>query len=200
MSTEQNGRDSSDNQRSFWSQWPILFGLSLTWGALWQDFSPGVLLAGALFSTLILWFYRLPRVNFSDRFNLWYALVFTGRFLWHVVMASVRVASDAITKGPTIVNSVVEVRLRSHDDLIVTLTGHALALVPGSLVIDVDRPSSTLFLHCLNVEDSDAVQAFKDEAWATEAAIVRAIGSKADLELVQDDEARRAGATGRTQG
>ena len=186
-----------EGRRPFWSQWPILLGLSLTWGALWQDFSPGVLLAGLFFSMLVLWFYRLPRIQFADRFNLWYALVFTVRFLGHVIAASVDVAKDAIVKGPRIVNSVVAVRLRSHDDLIVTLTGHALALVPRSLVIDVDRPSSTLFLHVLDAGDDEAVEGFRNEALATEAALIRAIGTKADLELVRDDEARRAGAAGK---
>lgn len=186
-----------EGRRPFWSQWPILLGLSLTWGALWQDFSPGVLLAGLFFSMLVLWFYRLPRIQFADRFNVWYALVFTVRFLGHVIAASVDVAKDAIVKGPRIVNSVVAVRLRSHDDLIVTLTGHALALVPGSLVIDVDRPSSTLFLHVLDAGDDEAVEGFRNEALATEAALIRAIGTKADLELVRDDEARRAGAAGK---
>ena len=186
-----------EGRRPFWSQWPILLGLSLTWGALWQDFSPGVLLAGLFFSMLVLWFYRLPRIQFADRFNPWYALVFTVRFLGHVIAASVDVAKDAIVKGPRIVNSVVAVRLRSHDDLIVTLTGHALALVPGSLVIDVDRPSSTLFLHVLDAGDDEAVEGFRNEALATEAALIRAIGTKADLELVRDDEARRAGAAGK---
>lgn len=186
-----------EGRRPFWSQWPILLGLSLTWGALWQDFSPGVLLAGLFFSMLVLWFYRLPRIQFADRFNLWYALVFTVRFLGHVIAASVDVAKDAIVKGPRIVNSVVAVRLRSHDDLIVTLTGHALALVPGSLVIDVDRPSSTLFLHVLDAGDDEAVEGFRNEALATEAALIRAIGTKADLELVRDDEARRAGVAGK---
>lgn len=186
-----------EGRRPFWSQWPILLGLSLTWGALWQDFSPGVLLAGLFFSMLVLWFYRLPRIQFADRFNVWYALVFTVRFLGHVIAASVDVAKDAIVKGPRIVNSVVAVRLRSHDDLIVTLTGHALALVPGSLVIDVDRPSSTLFLHVLDAGDDEAVEGFRNEALATEAALIRAIGTKADLELVRDDEARRAGVAGK---
>ncbi|MCY1159721.1 MAG: Na+/H+ antiporter subunit [Citricoccus sp.] len=184
--------EEQEGKRPFWTQWPILLGLTLTWGALWQDFSSGVLLAGVLFSVLVLWFYRLPRVHFSDRFNLWYILVFTVRFLGHVVTASVSVAWDAITKGPSIVNSVVAVQLRSHDDLIVTLTGHALALVPGSLVIDVDRPSSTLFLHVLDAGNAEAVEGFRNEALSTEAAIIRAIGTKADLALVKDDEARRA--------
>ncbi|NUL45932.1 Na+/H+ antiporter subunit E [Cellulosimicrobium funkei] len=191
--------DDQDGGRSFWSQWPLLLGLTLTWGALWQDFSPGVLLAGVVFSMLTLTFYRLPRVNFSDRFNLWYALVFTVRFLWHVVTASISVAWDAITQGPKIVNSVVAVPLRSHDDLIVTLTGHALALVPGSLVIDVDRPTSTLYLHCLNVDNAEAVESFRTEALSTEAAIIRAIGSKADLALLRDDVAQDTEAEARRE-
>lgn len=179
------GQDSADQRLSVLSQWPLLIGLTLVWGALWQDFSPGVLLMGALFSLAILWFYRLPRVKFSGRVNPWYVLVFTARFLRQIISASIDVAYDAIVKGPRIVNSVVAVQLRSHDDLIVTLTGHALALVPGSLVIDVDRPSSTLFLHCLDVTNEDEVEHFRQEALDTEAAIIRAIGSRADLELVR---------------
>lgn len=190
-SEEEQSEEEQEGRQPFWSQWPILVVLSLTWAALWQDFSPGVLLAGVVYSMLILWFYRLPRVKFSDRYNIWYILVFTFRFLGHVVVASVGVAWDAITKGPKIVNSVVAVQLRSHEDLIVTLTGHALALIPGSLVIDVDRPSSTLYLHCLDVKSDEDVQAYKDRALSTEATIIRAIGPKADLERVKDDEARR---------
>ena len=56
----------------------------------------------------------------------------------------------------------------------------------------MDRPSSTLFLHVLDAEDAEAVEGFRNEALATEAAIIRAIGTKADLALVEDDEARRA--------
>lgn len=186
--------EQQEGRRSFWSQWPILLGLTLTWGALWEDFSAGVLLVGLVLSLLILWFYRLPRVNFADRVNVWYILVFTVRFLGQVIAASVSVAWDAIAEGPRIINSVVAVRLRSHDDLIITLTGHALALVPGSLVIDVDRPSSTLFLHVLDAKDDKAVRGFRKEALATEAAIIRAIGSTADLARVRQDEARGAAA------
>lgn len=180
--------DSAEDRLSVRSQWPLLIGLTLVWGALWQDFSPGVLLMGAVFSLAILWFYRLPRVKFSGRVNPWYVLVFTARFLWRIIVASLEVAWDAIVKGPRIVNSVVAVHLRSHDDLIVTLTGHALALIPGSLVVDVDRPSSTLYLHCLDVTNEEEVEHFRQEALATEAAIIRAIGSREDLELVRAGE------------
>lgn len=181
--------DSDEEHLSVWSQWPLLIGLTLVWGALWQDFSPGVLLMGAIFSLAVLWFYRLPRVKFSGRVNIWYVIVFTVKFIGRIVTASIDVAWDALTKGPTIVNSVVAVHLRSHDDLIVTLTGHALALIPGSLVVDVDRPSSTLFLHCLDVTNDDDVEGFRREALVIEASIIRAIGSREDLDRVRAGEA-----------
>lgn len=180
-----------DTRRSFWSQWPLLVGLTLVWASLWQDFSISVLVAGVLFSLLVLWFYRLPPIRFADRINLWYVLVFSLNFLGRITVASIGVAWDAIAKGPRIHNSVVAVELRSRDDLIVTLTGHALALVPGSLVIDVDRPSSTLFLHCLDVKNDEDVEDFRRRSLRAESEIIRAIGSKADLARLKDDEARR---------
>lgn len=198
--SEMDLKDEDASHLSVLSQWPLLVALTLVWAALWQDFSLGVLLVGALISLAVVWFYRLPRVRFSGRFNLWYAFLFTCRFLYQVVAASLSVAWDAIVIGPRIVNSVVAVRLRSHDDLIVTLTGHALALVPGSLVIDVDRPSSTLYLHCLDVGTPEEVEHFRREAHATEAGIIKALGSREDLDLVRRLEAEQASSRRREQG
>lgn len=180
-----------EDQISLWSQWPTVIGLTLLWCALWQDFRPGTLLIGLAVALFVLWAFRLPRVPFPGRMNLWYSLVFTVVFLWKIVLASIDVARDAIVKGPKIINSVVAVQLRSHDDLIVTAVGHALALIPGSLVIDVDRPSSTLYLHVLDAENEEQVNAFRVESLSIEARIIRAIGSREDLALVRAED--RAG-------
>lgn len=184
-------RHTIEDQISLWSQWPTVIGLTLLWCALWQDFRPGTLLIGLAVALFVLWAFRLPRVPFPGRMNLWYSLVFTVVFLWKIVLASIDVARDAIVKGPKIINSVVAVQLRSHDDLIVTAVGHALALIPGSLVIDVDRPSSTLYLHVLDAENEEQVNAFRAESLSIEARIIRAIGSREDLALVRAED--RAG-------
>lgn len=180
-----------EDQISWWSQWPTVIGLTLLWSALWQDFRPGTLLIGLGVSLLVLWAFPLPRVPFAGRANIWYILVFSAVFLWKIVLASIDVARDAIVKGPRIINSVIAVKLRSHDDLIVTAVGHSLALIPGSLVIDVDRPSSTLYLHVLEVKTEDDVDEFRRGSLAIEARIIRAIGSKEDYALVQAED--RAG-------
>ena len=42
----------------------------IVWGALWQDFSPGNLLFGALIAVLVARLFYLPPVELSGRFNV----------------------------------------------------------------------------------------------------------------------------------
>ncbi|MDO5633777.1 MAG: Na+/H+ antiporter subunit E [Micrococcus sp.] len=188
-STDGGPRDTSEDGRPgaaarVLSQWPILVFMMILWAGVWQDFAPHVLVMGALFSLLIMWVFPLPPVPFPGRFNLWYVIVFTARFLWDIVRASIQVSFVVLVRGRAARSSIVEMRLRSHDDLVITLVSHALALVPGSIVLDVDRVTATLYLHCLDVADEQRIAETKANALRVEAAIIRAIGSRADMELL----------------
>ena len=68
-------------------------------------------------------------------------------FLAKVAAASFQVLYLAVVRGPRVSNALVAVPLRSHYDLLVTATGHVISLIPGSLVVEVDRSTSTLYLH-----------------------------------------------------
>ncbi len=160
---------------------PLLVWLVLVWGALWQDFSPGNLLFGALIAFAVANLLYLPPVELGGRFNLLYAVGFAGRFLYQLVLASVQVFWLALTRGPHLKNAVVAVRLRSPSDLLVTATGHALSLIPGSLVVEVDRSTSTLYLHCLNVVTSEDAENVRRNVRRTEEWLIRAMGSREDL-------------------
>ena len=138
-------------------------------------------------------------MDLSGRFNLFYAAGFGVRFLWKLVIASFHVLWLATVQGPRIKNAVVAVKLRSHSDLLVTATGHALSLIPGSLVVEVDRSTSTLYLHCLGVDSQEAAEKVRDDVRATESWLIRMMGTKEDLALVRAEQkdlqgtARRGG-------
>ena len=166
-------------------QWSMVAVMSVLWAAAWQDFGPHVLLTGAVFSLLVMWVFPLPTIPFPGRLHPWYCLVFTARFLWSVLLGSLQVAWVVMVRPRVSRHSIVEMRLRSHQDMILTFTSHALGLVPGSIVLDVDRVTATLYLHCLDVSDDEAIESIKAEALATEAAIIRAIGSREDRELLR---------------
>ncbi|ELT44081.1 Na+/H+ antiporter subunit E [Arthrobacter nitrophenolicus] len=168
---------------------PLLVWLVIVWGALWQDFSPGNLLFGALLAVAVARLFYLPPVELSGRFNILYAIPFALAFLAKVVVASAQVLHLAITRGPKVTNAVVAVTLRSHQDLMVTATGHVISLIPGSLVVEVDRSTSTLYLHAINISTPEDVENLRNEVRSIEAGLIRIMGTREELEAVRMEAA-----------
>jgi multicomponent Na+:H+ antiporter subunit E len=164
---------------------PLLVWLVLVWGALWQDFSPGNLLFGALLAVAVARLFYLPPVELSGRFNILHAVPFALMFLVKVVVASAQVLYLAVMRGPRVKNAVVAVSLRSHQDLLVTATGHIISLIPGSLVVEVDRSTSTLYLHALNISSAQDVENLRHEVRSIEAGLIRIMGTAEELESVR---------------
>ncbi|WP_457964134.1 Na+/H+ antiporter subunit E [Arthrobacter sp. D1-29] len=164
---------------------PLLVWLVVVWGALWQDFSPGNLLFGALLAVVVARMFYLPPVELSGRFNLLHAIPFALAFLGKVVAASFQVLYLAVVRGPNVTNAVVAVPLRSHQDLMMTATGHVISLIPGSLVVEVDRSSSTLYVHGLNVKNAEDVENLRREVRAIEAGLIRVMGTREELDAVR---------------
>jgi len=164
---------------------PLLVWLVIVWGALWQDFSPGNLLFGALLAVAVARLFYLPPVELSGRFNILFAVPFALVFLAKVVVASAQILYLAVVRGPRVKNAVVAVTLRSHQDLLVTATGHVISLIPGSLVVEVDRSTSTLYLHALNISSAADVEDLKKEVRSIEAGLIRIMGTKEELDAVR---------------
>jgi multicomponent Na+:H+ antiporter subunit E len=75
----------------------------------------------------------------------------------------------------------VQVQLRTDSDLLLTMVAESLSLVPGSLVLDLDRVQRLITLHLLPTRDLDAVAREKENVLAVEDRLVRAFGSPADV-------------------
>lgn len=186
MTREQRLADAKDEngqrQRSTLRQEiPLLIGMMLVWGALWQDFAIGNLVFGLLISLLLVRVFRLPPIILSGRFNIWRAVVFVGAFLRDVTLASFEVMFLAVFRGPRTKSAVITVMLRTESDLLVTFVGHVLTLVPGSYVVEVDRRSSTLYLHVLNVNDQADVEKARATVLLIEERLIRMMGTTEEL-------------------
>lgn len=188
LTTHEDMPSAIEDKRSRRSQWPMVVGLTFLWTALWQDLTPPTIVLGIVFSSAVMLLMPLPPVPFADRFNLLHTIKFVFYFLWKITVATWDVAIKAVSPGPNVINSVVAVKLRTQDDLLLTLVGHVYALIPGSLVIDVDRPSSTLFLHVIDVPDESTAEAFRVDSLDIEARMIRGFGSKRDYALVKAED------------
>ena len=176
----------------FWQRIPLLIWLVLVWGALWQNFSLGNLVFGALIAIGVSQAFYLPPVELSGRFNVLRAFAFVLVFLKDVTIASFNVFYLAVVRGPNIRNAVIAVPLRSRSDLMMTATGHVLSLIPGSLVVDVDRATSTLYVHALNVTTPQGVEKVRAEIRHIEAGLIKIMGTRGELAALRAEESGTA--------
>lgn len=175
------------HRATFKQEWPLLLLLLFVWGALWQDFSLGNMIFGAVIALVIVNLFPLPPVVLSGRINLWYCLKLFIWFMGQVVVASFHVAKLAIANGKKTHSAIIAVPLRTGSDLIVMTVGHVLTLIPGSFVIDVDRSSSTLYLHYIDIESPADVEKARAAIRDIERRLIMAIGSPDEYEAIKNE-------------
>lgn len=169
---------------AFLNQLPLFVGLVLLWALLWGKFSWLNLVTGVAFAAVVSVVFYLPAVQLSGRINLWRTAWLFGKLLVDIVRASVDVSRLALGPRYTPSNAIVAVHLRTRSDLILTWTAVATSIVPGSIVVDIERVDSTLYLHVINMHDVAATDRFRTHVLATERRIVLAFGSAEDVERV----------------
>lgn len=152
-----------------------VIAMVVIWCALWGSIAPTVIAIGTAVSLLILLMFPLPRMYFRFGIHPWRTVVLVSRFLWDVLVASVQVSWLAIRPRPPSSQPVV-VQLVSDSDLLQALTGLAVSLVPGSLIIDADAENRTLHVHVLYGHDR-ALDEFAGQVRAQERRIGLALGA-----------------------
>lgn len=163
---------------------PLLVGLVVTWMMLWREASLLSLLSGLLVSVLAMRLFYLPPVELAGRLNLWWAARYLGFFLWHLAVASCQVAWLAVRPGPPPRTSIIAVRLRTRSDFVLTIVGLTVSLIPGSLVAEVDRYGSILYLHVLNTPTQRQVREMRAQTLRIEELVTRAVGSQDEVEAL----------------
>ncbi len=162
---------------------PLLVALVLLWMALWGEITLLSGLSGLVVALVVTRLFYLPPVELSGRFNIGWFLVFVGRLARDLVIASVLVSAQAFAK-PVRANAVIAVKLKTASDFIMTMTATAVSLVPGSIVVEIDRDTATLYLHVLGASSEADIAEARSRVLATERGLVRAVGSRDDLRTV----------------
>lgn len=170
---------------------PLILWLMLVWAVLWGELTVKNLLVGLVLSLLVTRALALPPVQLSSRFNVLHAVTLFVTFLWQVIRASFEVMWTVIAHGPRASSSVTAVQMRSHSDLILTATGSTMGLIPGSVLLEVDRPNAILYFHVLDVHDDEDIEHFRESVRNTEAAWIRMMGSPEDYAALRREDAQK---------
>ncbi|WP_336659184.1 Na+/H+ antiporter subunit E [Leucobacter sp. USHLN153] len=160
---------------------PLVIGLVVLWMMLWHEVSLLSVVSGIVVAVIVMRVFYLPPVELAGRFNIWYVLRYVGYFIWHLARASWEVAWLAVRPGPPPKTSIIAVKLSTRSDFIITMVGLTNSLIPGSLVAEVDRFQSTLYLHVLNTPTQREITNMRREVRKIERLLVRAVGSKEEM-------------------
>jgi multicomponent Na+:H+ antiporter subunit E len=153
--------------------------LTLTWALLWDRVSLFIVLTGVLLSVGVFLVFPLPRIERKGIRPVALALL-VGRLAVDIVRSSVAVVALAFSSR-TPRSAIIRVQLRSRSDLVLTLTAELVSLVPGSIVLEVRRESSMLYIHVLDtVEPAELARAAQDVLDA-EARVLRAFGTDEEV-------------------
>jgi multicomponent Na+:H+ antiporter subunit E len=162
-------------------QVPLIAWLVLVWMLLWGTWSWANLLSGLLVALGVLVLLPLPHVVGGVRVRPVPLLVFLGHFVVDLFTSGAEVAWQALRPGGVQRTAIVQVQLRADSDLLLTMVAEATSLVPGSLVLDLDREQRVMTLHLLPVRDLADVARRKAHVLEVERRLVRAFGSPADV-------------------
>jgi multicomponent Na+:H+ antiporter subunit E len=163
------------------NQVPLLVSLVLVWNMLWGTWSWANLISGTVVALAVTWLLPLPPVTGGAQFHPVAVLRYLGHFVVDLATSSAQVAWEAVRPSGLRQGAIISVQLRTDSDLLLTMIAETLCLVPGSIVIDLDREQRTFALHLLSVRDLPEVEERRAAVLATEERVVRAFGSADDI-------------------
>ena len=180
------------------SQIVLLLGLVILWCLLWGQLTPLSVVSGIVLALVISLVFYLPAIDLSGRINIWHTAVFFVRLIIDICRASIDVAWLVINPRYHPSSAILAIALDTRSDIIMMFTAEAISLVPGSIVVDIDREESVLYVHVINVTTDDDLEKFRASVFATEKRLVMGIGSKDDVWRVkQPNELTRSSRRGR---
>lgn len=168
---------------------PAVVVLTLVWVLLWDDISVFIVATGVLLALLVGLVFPLPPIELHGRIRPLGLLRLGAQLLFDVARSSVAVVVLAFRFGSTPRSAILRVQLRSRSDLYLTQTAELVSLVPGTIVLEAHRSTSTLYLHVLDTVSEAQLEQARYDVLAAEARVLRAFGSAA--EIAELDEALR---------
>ncbi|RMI34359.1 Na+/H+ antiporter subunit E [Nocardia stercoris] len=138
----------------------VLLWLALVYTVLWSDFSVANMVAGLVIAALITMLLPLPRVSIHGRLHplslLWLVIVST----YYALESSFQVAWFSVRPAGAPVSGVLRVRMTIRSPMVLVLCADVLNLIPGTMVLELDRDTSTLWVHVLDVSSDESVDYF----------------------------------------
>ncbi|MEV3931708.1 MULTISPECIES: Na+/H+ antiporter subunit E [unclassified Streptomyces] len=162
---------------------PLIAWLTLIWVLLWSTLSWANVITGAAVAVVVCLAFPLPQVDLGLRLHPWGIVRLAGYLLYDMYTSGVKVTRQIFADRPHR-PAVIGVPLRCRSDLMLAATAVTVSNVPGGSVVEVRRATATLFLHVLDADRPEQLEAARSSVWRLEELTVRAFGTQDEIARV----------------
>lgn len=138
----------------------VVLWLAVVYTLLWGTLTLGNLVAGLLIGIVIVLVLPLPAMPVTGRFNPIAFAELVAVSTYYALQSSLQVAWLGIRPGSQPVSGVLRVRLDIQSELVLALCVDLLNLIPGTMVLEIDRDRRVVYVHVLDVGSDAAVAQF----------------------------------------
>lgn len=166
--------------------------LLFIWFAAFGDFSWVSLIGGTVIAIAIQWLFPLPHQSKTWHVRAVPLAWLVVRFLWDMTKAGLHVAYLVIFSPPR-KDGIVECQVRSVNPVYISILVAMTSLIPGTIVVQVDRSQRRIFLHVLDMEYQGGIAGVREATAAQETRILRALAPNSVLSETGLKERRHDG-------
>ncbi|TSD99413.1 Na+/H+ antiporter subunit E [Skermania sp. ID1734] len=139
----------------------VLVWLAIVWVWLWGDISWANVIAGLIIGALIMVLLPLPRVPVGGRVHPVAVLKLVVLFAYYAIESSVAVSWLAIRPTPPPETGLLAIPVSIRSDLVLVLFSDVLNMIPGSMVLEIDKEDRLVYIHLLDAGSPAAVARFR---------------------------------------
>lgn len=155
----------------------IIVWLTLVWVTLWEELSSANVIGGLVVAGVIVVVIPPMSGGSTVGFRPLRAIKLLVYFLWELLEASALMAWEVVTPRNRVNAAVVSIELTSRVIGVVTAVANMVSLTPGTLTLEVDEETMTLFIHVLHLE---SVQETRDSVLQLERLTLDAFPPRGD--------------------
>ena len=132
--------------------------LTLGWSALVGSFTLPSLIVGFVLAYCAIWVAR-PLFGETTYFERgWRLASLSALFVYELIVSSLRVVWDVVTPSHLSSPWIIAMPLDAESDTEILVVANLISLTPGTLSLDISEDRKTLYVHCMFVEDPDALR------------------------------------------
>lgn len=150
------------------------FWLVFVWVAVFGSFTPLSVLGAIIVSLAVQWVLPLPRRPRYFWFRPLQVLYLIGYFLWDLLRAGVHVSLLVLFPRPR-VDAIIRCPVKSDVPEYLTILAAMTSMIPGTIVVRIDRRRHFMYLHSLDIEKQGGVEGVRAATAAQEERILRAV-------------------------